>query len=87
MPRKTAGYAIGVDYGTNSVRALVVDVRDGKELGSHVYAYPSGKEGILLDRSDPNLARQNPADYIKGFVAAVSAAVKKAQFSAAPPSG
>ena len=60
-------FAIGVDYGTNSVRALVVDVDDGAEIATSVYDYPSGEHGILLDPRDPNLARQNPADYIEGF--------------------
>jgi L-ribulokinase len=79
-------FSIGVDYGTNSVRALVVDVADGSEVGTHVYDYPSGQEGILLDPKDPNLARQNPADYIEGFYVsvrrAVSAAKKRAGFKA-----
>lgn len=68
-------FAIGVDYGTNSVRALVVDVDSGDEVGSHVYAYPSGDAGILLDAKDPHLARQNPADYIEGFYVSVREAI------------
>ncbi|MCA9234153.1 MAG: ribulokinase [Planctomycetales bacterium] len=71
-------YAIGVDYGTNSVRALVVDVATGAEIGTAVYDYPSGDAGILLDPSDPHLARQHPGDYINGFVASVAAAVQQA---------
>jgi len=71
--------SVGVDYGTNSVRALVVDVATGRELGTHVYAYPGGREGILLDAKDPNLARQRPADYIKGFFTSVSQSVKAAR--------
>ena len=55
-------YAIGLDYGTNSVRAVVVDCADGRTLGTHVFDYPSGAQGILLDARDPHLARQNPAD-------------------------
>ena len=68
-------YAIGVDYGTNSVRALVVDIATGEEIGVHVFDYPSGTKGILLDPTDPNLARQNPADYLDGFVESVKFAV------------
>ena len=71
-------FSIGVDYGTNSVRALVVDVDDGREVGTSVYSYPTGKAGILLDQTDPNLARQNPGDYVNGFFAAVRDAVKQA---------
>nr|MCU0981690.1 ribulokinase [Pirellulaceae bacterium] len=72
-------FSIGVDYGTNSVRALVVDVADGAEVGTHVYNYPSGEAGILLDSKDPNLARQNPADYIEGFYVSVKRAVSAAK--------
>ncbi len=72
-------FAIGVDYGTNSVRALVVDVQDGREVATCVYDYPSGEAGILLDRGDPNLARQNPADYIEGFYRCVKGALQAAE--------
>jgi len=71
-------FAIGVDYGTNSVRALIVDLADGREIATHVDPYPSGEAGVLLDPRDPHLARQNPADYISGFYRSVSAAVKAA---------
>jgi len=72
-------FAVGVDFGTNSVRALVVDVADGAEVATDVYHYPSGEEGILLDPKDPNLARQNPADYIRGFYESVRRAVDAAK--------
>jgi L-ribulokinase len=72
-------FSIGVDYGTNSVRALVVDTADGEEIASAVYNYPSGSAGVLLDASDPNLARQNPADYIDGFDTSVKRAVAAAK--------
>lgn len=71
-------YAIGLDYGTNSVRALVVDVRTGEEVGTHVFAYPSGRDGILLDPRDPDLARQNPQDYLAGLEASVRGALTAA---------
>jgi L-ribulokinase len=58
-------YAIGLDYGTNSVRALVVDTADGREVATAVWDYAHGESGVILSR-DPNLARQHPADYIKG---------------------
>jgi len=71
-------FAVGVDFGTNSVRAVVVDVADGSEVATHVYDYPSGEDGVLLDPRDPNLARQNPADYIEGFGVSVRRAVAAA---------
>jgi L-ribulokinase len=60
-----ARYTIGLDYGTNSVRALIVDVANGAEVASAVWKYEHGTDGVILSR-DPNLARQHPADYIKG---------------------
>ena len=71
-------YALGLDYGTNSCRSLIVDLNDGSEVASHVYAYPSGEQGILLDPRDPNVARQNPQDYIDGF-SAITAAIARAR--------
>jgi L-ribulokinase len=61
----SAQYAIGLDYGTNSVRALVVDTANGREVATAVWGYEHGKAGVILSR-DPNLARQHPADYVKG---------------------
>jgi len=71
-------FTLGIDYGTNSVRALVVDTRDGRELGTAVVNYPSGKEGILLDPRDHNLARQHPGDYLYGLDQSVRAALAQA---------
>jgi L-ribulokinase len=74
-------YAIGVDYGTNSVRALVVDIATGAEIATSVWDYKHGDAGIMLDPGDPNLARQSPADYIDGFFASVSEALAAAKKS------
>jgi len=76
-------YTLGIDYGTNSVRALVVDVRDGRELGAAIVNYPSGKEGILLDPRDHNLARQHPGDYLEGLEKSVRGALAQAAKDAA----
>lgn len=72
-------YAIGLDFGTNSCRSLIVDLSDGAELASHVFPYPSGKDGILLDSKEPNLARQNPQDYIDGIKETITQAIKEAK--------
>jgi len=72
-------YTIGLDYGTNSVRCVIVDVADGSELGTAVYEYETGDAGIILDPADHNLARQNPADYIKGIEATVKKAITEAK--------
>jgi L-ribulokinase len=72
-------YTIGLDYGTNSVRCLIVDVTDGSELATAVWEYETGEAGIILDPADHNLARQNPADYIKGIEITVGQAIAQAK--------
>ena len=72
-------HAIGIDYGTNSVRAVIIAVRDGREVATAVHGYDSGQDGVLLDAVDLNLARQHPGDYIAGFRSAVRQAVARAQ--------
>ena len=62
-----ANYAIGLDFGTNSCRSVVINVDNGDELATSVYNYPSGELGIITDKTDPNVARQNPQDYIAGL--------------------
>ena len=72
-------YAIGLDYGTNSCRSLIVNMTNGQELATHVFDYPSGEAGILLDPTDPNVARQNPQDYLDGTVDIVTRAIEQAR--------
>ena len=60
-------YAIGLDFGTNSCRSLIVNIENGREIASHVFNYPTGDAGVIIDKNDTNLARQNPADYIEGI--------------------
>jgi L-ribulokinase len=74
-------YAIGLDFGTNSCRSLIVDISNGNELSTHVYNYPSGESGVIIDSHDPNLARQNPADYLLGIKVTIKEAIKKARSS------
>lgn len=68
-------YALGVDYGTNSVRALVVNTENGDEVGTAVSEYRRGDQGVFTDPKDPHLARQHPADYMEGFFACVPEAL------------
>jgi len=70
---------VGLDYGTNSVRCLIVRVQDGAEAGSHISVYAHGEEGVILDGREPNLARQHPADYLTGAEAAVRGALAAAR--------
>ncbi len=71
-----AKYTIGLDYGTNSVRALVVDISNGAEVGSAVRVYAHGTEGVIYSR-DPNLARQHPGDYLEAAGIVIKEAVRE----------
>ncbi len=72
-------FSLGLDFGTNSVRALLVELSTGREIATAVHNYESGEEGIILDGRDPNLARQNPGDYIRGTEAVTRAALRRAK--------
>ncbi|MGA2052106.1 MAG: ribulokinase [Opitutales bacterium] len=69
---------LGLDFGTNSVRALAVRCRDGREIGSCVVDYPGGHQGVLLDDHDVHLARQHPGDYLFGLERAIHGALAQA---------
>ena len=74
-------YTIGLDYGTNSCRCVMVNTANGEEVGAAIYEYETGDHGIILDKCDHNVARQNPADYVKGIEVTIKkamAAAKKA---------
>jgi L-ribulokinase len=79
MKKESAKYSLGLDFGTNSVRALLVDVRNGREVATAVHNYESGREGILLDTADPNLARQDPAEYARGLTAVTRDVLRRAR--------
>ena len=64
-------YVLGLDFGTNSVRALLVDVANGDEIATSIHDYETGQDGIILDPADPHLARQHPRDYLKGLEVSV----------------
>jgi L-ribulokinase len=72
-------YTLGIDFGTNSARALVVRCRDGAELGSCVAPYRSGRQGVLLDPQDAHLARQHPGDYLVAMEESVKGALRAAR--------
>ncbi|MFZ5516629.1 MAG: ribulokinase [Candidatus Zhuqueibacterota bacterium] len=74
---RNQNFVIGIDYGTDSVRAIIVDAADGAEIASDVFHYPRWKDGKFCDASR-NQFRQHPGDYIEGLVATVKGALAKA---------
>ena len=58
-------YVIGVDYGTDSVRSIIVNAINGQEVASSVFYYPRWKDALYCDASI-NQFRQHPQDYVGG---------------------
>ena len=69
-------YVIGIDYGTDSVRSLIVDAGNGKEVASDVFYYPRWKAGKYCNPSQ-NQFRQHPLDYTEGLETTVKNALAK----------
>jgi len=70
-------FVIGVDYGTDSVRSVIVDAKNGKEIASSVFLYPRWQRGQYCDASQ-NQFRQHPLDYIEGLEHTIKECIRKA---------
>ena len=77
-----AKYSIGLDYGTLSVRALLVDIESGEEVGISVFEYPHGvmDTKFLTGKKLPtNFALQHPQDYMDGLIHTITDVMKKSK--------
>lgn len=72
-----ANYVIGVDYGTDSVRSVLVDTSNGKEISSSVFLYPRWQKGLYCNAAI-NQFRQHPLDYIEGLIHTIRECIAKA---------
>jgi L-ribulokinase len=75
MPEKL--YVIGVDYGTDSVRSVILNTGNGEEIASSSFFYPRWSEGLYCD-PEQNLFRQHPLDYIEGIETTIRECLQKA---------
>jgi L-ribulokinase len=71
-----AKYVIGIEYGTDSVRALIVDASNGREIAGEVFSYPRWAAGKYCNPSQ-NQFRQHPLDYLEGLETTVRNALAK----------
>lgn len=74
---KSTAYVIGVDYGTDSVRSVLINAGDGSELASSVFYYPRWKAGLYCNASLHQF-RQHPLDYIEGLEATIKDCLQQA---------
>lgn len=74
---QTEAYVIGVDYGTDSVRTIIVDAHNGKEMAASVYYYPRWKKQLYCNAVE-NQFRQHPLDYMEGLEYTIKDCVTKA---------
>jgi L-ribulokinase len=70
----TKKFVIGIDYGTDSVRSVVVDTDNGTMVGTSVFEYVRWKKGLYCNPS-VNQFRQHPLDYIEGLEQTVKGAI------------
>src|SRR5665647_1317807 len=70
-------YVIGVDFGTDSVRSIIVDASNGVEMASAVFYYPRWKKGLYCNAAR-NQFRQHPLDYIEGLEQTIKNCLKQA---------
>lgn len=70
-------FVIGVDYGTDSVRSIIVNAANGQEIASAVFYYPRWKAGKYCNPAT-NLFRQHPLDYVEGLEQTIQQCLQQA---------
>ena len=73
-------YVIGLDFGTDSVRAVLVDTSNGKEVETHVHYYKRWKAGLFCNPSI-NQFRQHPLDHIEGMEVTIKTVVSNSNIN------
>lgn len=70
-------FVIGVDYGTDSVRSIIVNAQNGDEVASSVFNYPRWRDGLYCNAIE-NQFRQHPQDYVDGLEQTIKDCLNKA---------
>ncbi len=70
-------FVLGVDYGTDSVRSIIVETSTGMEVASAVFHYPRWRDGLFCNPSN-NQFRQHPQDYVDGIEATIKNCLRQA---------
>jgi L-ribulokinase len=77
MTQKGTAYVLGADFGSDSVRVVILDAADGRVAGQSVVWYPRWKRGLYCSPRE-NRFRQHPLDYIESLTDAVTGAIRDA---------
>jgi L-ribulokinase len=75
-----SNYVIGVDFGSDSVRSILVDAQNGEVLSTSVYTYPRWKQGKYCDPAKSQY-RQHPADHLEGLEQTIVSVVQQSGVS------
>ena len=68
-------YVFGVDFGTDSVRSLLVNALNGEEIATSVFYYPRWKNQLFC-HPGLNQFRQHPLDYLEGLTYTIKACLQ-----------
>lgn len=74
---KNTSYVIGVDYGSDSVRSIILDAATGEEIAASVFYYPRWKQQLYCD-AIANQFRQHPLDYVEGLQETIKKCLQQA---------
>jgi L-ribulokinase len=77
LPVMNESYVIGVDFGTDSVRSIIVNTANGEEVISSIFNYPRWKAGLYCNAAEQRF-RQHPQDYVEGLERTITSCLEKA---------
>jgi L-ribulokinase len=72
----TSSYVIGVDFGSDSVRTIIVDTSNGREMAASLFIYPQWQKQLYCIASE-NQFRQHPLDYIQGLEQTIKSCIEQ----------